>query len=585
MTSDLSFLEDLSVPVEVARAYNSIQLKSGVDTEDAQSVLSWPDEHSMVRAIRHLAPQAGELGHHYLLSRMQSASCLSTSIHSQNAKLRVGIVGGGISGLVFATQLSSLGLEVTVFDEKPKVGGTWAGPHYPGQRVDIAGHVYWPVQFGTSSWKSVFPTALELAGFLETHTMKLDGLCRFAFNSKVHALTWQAPKATWKVDFYNPQSKLISEEYFDFVVLAPGKLSSPVTPLGPTDQGTIGQHSSSLCASSLDLRKPICVVGSAASGIQLATELAMSGHKVHLFQRSPSWILHTPSYRKESNSLIRELQKTNPLFALLYRLFFVGKSVRGNLDSVTVDSDALVPGSIVSGKNSYWRLELEDYIKSRTLGSELPDEWLIPNYPPGSKRLVLDDGEYLSAILDRRITLHGDIDIRGLRDVRTLLRNANSTPENLVWATGFHPSAWTESFSVTGESKESLKDLVYKSGLHYKGVMVPGYPNLFLAWGPNTNVVVSGSNTHMMEIQAEFAGKVIKAMARAGCTRVSVGRKESEEYGSQIALKSEGFVWGANSVNSWYKTPEGLSIENWPGDTAGYFKELMVETLEGLEFQ
>jgi 4-hydroxyacetophenone monooxygenase len=496
----------------------------------------------------------------------------------------VGIVGGGISGLLFASHLANLELDVKVFEQKSSPGGTWAGPRYPGQRVDIAGHVYWPTQFGSASWKTVFPTGRELADGLVNQTRKLESLCSFAFNSTVRTLEWQHNSATWKVQYLDRRSQSAFEEEFDFLVVAPGKLSSPAFPLGLGGNKNYGQHSHSLEVSRQDPRKPICVVGSAASGIQLATELSMEGRKVHLFQRSASWILPTPNYRQESSPIIQELQRGDHLFSLLYRLFYLGKSIRGNLDSVIVEDGAKDEVHEISEKNYSWQLELEDYIQSRTSGTQLPPEWLIPSYPPGSRRLVLDDGEYLGAVLDGRIVLHGASDIRNADDVRSVLRIADSVPENIVWATGFNPRAWTEKISVVGETKESMKSLIYKSGLHYKGVMIPGYPNLFLAWGPNSNVVVSGSNTHMMELQAEFTGKVISEMANKGHNRVSVGRDVSEAYARQIASKSLGFAWGASSVKSWYKTNEGLSIENWPGDTVDYFKELFVETLDGLDF-
>jgi hypothetical protein len=88
----------------------------------------------------------------------------------------------------------------------------------------------------------------------------------------------------------------------------------------------------------------------------------------------------------------------------------------------------------------------------------------------------------------------------------------------------------------------------------------------------------------MMELQAEFTGKVISEMAKEGHNVASVRRDVSEGYARQMASKSLGFAWGASSVKSWYKTDEGLSIENWPGDTTDYFKDLIVETLDGLDF-
>jgi 4-hydroxyacetophenone monooxygenase len=577
-------LDDPAVPQPVAEAYKSLHLSADDAPPKMNTGSGSPNEPSMLGAIRVLDPLAGDLATQYLLSRATRANSPLACTSMRSSKLKVGVIGGGISGLIFATHLGNLGLEVKVFDQKASSGGTWSLPHYPGQRVDIAGHVYWPTHFEPTSWRSIFPTASELAKRLAAQTKNLEPHCGFVFNSKVTDLKWQGETASWRVRHIDTHSRLSFEEEFDFVVLAPGKLSSPVFPLGPDAGPRTGQHSSGFEISKIDSTKPICIVGSAASGIQLATQLSIEGYRVHLFQRSPSWILPTPSYRQESAPLVQQLQKADPLFSLLYRLYYVAKSIRGNLDSVLAESGGGKSNDSLGAKNSAWRFELEDYIRSQTLGSQLPLEWLIPNYPPGSRRLVLDDGQYLSSVLEGRIKLHGASDIRDASDIRTALRIGNSVPENLVWATGFNPSAWTEQVSVVGETNESMHSLIYKSGLHYKGVMVPGFPNLFLGWGPNTNVVVSGSNTHMMELQAEFTGKIITAMAKDGYRRVSVGNGVSHDYARLIALRSTEFAWGAHPVASWYKTAEGLSIENWPGDTADYFKELIIDTLDGLDF-
>jgi 4-hydroxyacetophenone monooxygenase len=490
----------------------------------------------------------------------------------------------GISGLLFARHLVDLGLRVTVLDQKPDAGGTWAPPHYPGQRVDIAGHVYWPKSFDPVTWDTVFPVAQNLANYLADETIRIADRCTLVFSADVNSLTWMRRSATWEVRYRDKISNSHVNEKFDFVVLAPGKLSSANVPLANAGALANWHHSSSFNMSNLDNRKPICVVGSAASGIQLATQLSLDGYKVHLFQRTPSWILPTPSYRKESSTIIRNLQGKDPVFALLYRLFYVSKSIRGNLDSVVVDSGMKNKATEISEKNLAWKIELEDYIRSLTAGTRLPTDWLIPKYPPGARRLVLDDGEYLSAISNGRIVLRGGTDVRTQQDVEKILRLTNSVPENLVWATGFNTSAWADQILVKGEIEENLRTLIYNSGLHYKGVMAPGYPNLFFAWGPNTNVVVSGSNTHMMEMQAEFMGKVITSMAQDGHRKVSVGFSAVESYSRSIRMRSMNYAWGASSVKSWYTTPGGLSIENWPGDTLDYFKELLIDTLEGLDF-
>jgi len=67
---------------------------------------------------------------------------------------------------------------------------------------------------------------------------------------------------------------------------------------------------------------------------------------------------------------------------------------------------------------------------------------------------------------------------------------------------------------VHGANGRRLRDDWRERAEAYLGTVVPGYPNLFTLYGPNTNGVTS--IIYILEAQTEFVRRLLDDMASAG---------------------------------------------------------------------
>ncbi len=95
----------------------------------------------------------------------------------------------------------------------------------------------------------------------------------------------------------------------------------------------------------------------------------------------------------------------------------------------------------------------------------------------------------------------------------------------------------------------------------YLGTVVPGYPNLFTLYGPNTNGVTS--IIYILEAQAEFVCRTLEDMAAAGARAADIRREVHDGYNAEIQRAMEGTVWLAG-CNNYYRHPNGKVITQFP---------------------
>ena len=95
----------------------------------------------------------------------------------------------------------------------------------------------------------------------------------------------------------------------------------------------------------------------------------------------------------------------------------------------------------------------------------------------------------------------------------------------------------------------------------YLGTVIPGYPNLFTLYGPNTNGVTS--IIYILEAQAEFVRRILDDMAGAGVGAVDIRREIHDAYNAEIQRAMEGTVWLAN-CNNYYRHPTGKVVTQFP---------------------
>src|SRR5205814_10690900 len=95
------------------------------------------------------------------------------------------------------------------------------------------------------------------------------------------------------------------------------------------------------------------------------------------------------------------------------------------------------------------------------------------------------------------------------------------------------------------------------------------FPNLFLLYGPNTNL---GNNSvlTMIEAQVRYVLDCVRELlSPSGRDEVEVTEQAFADYQRRLRQTLHDKVWEAGCT-SWCKTESGLVTNNWPDRVTGY---------------
>ncbi len=133
--------------------------------------------------------------------------------------------------------------------------------------------------------------------------------------------------------------------------------------------------------------------------------------------------------------------------------------------------------------------------------------------------------------------------------------------DTVVYGTGFKAASYLGSLDVYGRSGARLLDDWCDGAEAYLGTTIPGYPNLFTLYGPNTNGVTS--IIYILEAQVDYIGGLLGAMGERGLDTVDVRRDVHDRYNAEIQAAMDGTVWLAD-CNNYYRHPNGKVVTQFP---------------------
>jgi cyclohexanone monooxygenase len=107
--------------------------------------------------------------------------------------------------------------------------------------------------------------------------------------------------------------------------------------------------------------------------------------------------------------------------------------------------------------------------------------------------------------------------------------------------------------------------------------VVPGYPNLFTLYGPNTNGITS--MIYILEAQAEFVRRLLDTMTREAVATVDVKRGPHDEFNAEIQRALDTTVWAANCSN-YFRHPSGKMVTQYPYSGAMFAQRLAAVNLD-----
>lgn len=482
--------------------------------------------------------------------------------------VRVAIIGAGMSGLIVAHRLRQVGADVVIYDKNPDVGGTWLENRYPGCRVDIQNHSYSYTCAQTADWPgyhSAQPVLLEYfqrcADYFGLRPFLLLGV-------EVTEARFDDADRLWTLDFAAGAS-----ERFDLVISAVGQLNRPKLPdIAGRDLFARPAFHSARWPDDLNVTgKRVGVIGTGASAAQFIPWLVERAAHVTVFQRTPPWLLPVPYYTQPLPDGIVELLRHVPQYNRWDRLWSFARTQEGLLPFSAVDPSWSEPGS-VSAANHMLRDILEQYYAVAFPDPELRAK-VTPSYPPIAKRVVVDDGSYPRALQAPNADLVTDpIDrITGAGVVTA--DGAEHSFDVLVYGTGFEASKFLTPMRVRGVAGAELHERWGGDARAYLGITVPGFPNFFMMYGPNTNIVINGSIIYFSECETTYIVGCVRELLAGGHRTLDCRPEVHDAHNERVDAGNLTRAWGVSDVNTWYRNEHGRIAQNWPFNLIDYWRE------------
>lgn len=482
------------------------------------------------------------------------------------------IVGAGVGGIAAAYRVMQAGLPYTHIEAGENLGGTWAKNTYPGVRLDTPtfGYSYSFAQRG--DWPHQFAEGSEIADYLDDVVDRAGLRAAIEFDTRLLRIRWDEGAGAWEATTAGSDG-IRQTRMFSAVVSGLGLLDRPNIPEfegadlfeGVTMHSQEWNHGIDLAG------KRVAVIGTGASAYQIVPAIVDDVAALTVFQRSAPWMLPAPNYHDEVGETFAWLVRKVPHFAQWYRLWVILTGIEGRAHTVTAeDGWNGVPLSI-SPKSQ----ELREYLAARIEAqlSTRPDllSVAIPDYPPGAKRMLRDNGVWARALTaDKTTVVTSGID----SFTPTAIIDGDGVAHEVdvvVYATGFRPSEFLEGIEVIGRNDVDLQDFWAGNARAYNGVTIPGFPNLFLIYGPNVGGVVQGSLHFMLERAAEFAVKSMREVIERGVTAIDVRPEALDRFVEYVDVGSRRMAWGQPYVHTWYQNASGRVTAIWPYTNIEYW--------------
>jgi 4-hydroxyacetophenone monooxygenase len=487
------------------------------------------------------------------------------------------IIGAGMSGILAAHRLQQAGVRFTILDKNADVGGTWHESVYPGCRVDNPNHNYsysfaqrhdWPFHYSTQGVLQDYFSSCADAFGIRPHIQ---------FNSPVQSATWNEATATWTVRFTAPDGADAQIEA-NAVVSAVGQLNRPKFPDTIEGFGSfegVAFHSAEW-RHDLDLSgKRVACIGTGASALQFLPVVAEAASDLVIFQRTPPWLAPTEDYHQPIEPSLTWLYGHVPSYSEFNRFAIFWRMGDGAIEAVRVNPEWQSDGASVNEISEFTRQLLTEYLN--LMFADRPDllAQVVPNYPPGAKRMVRDNGIWATTLKKPHVHLVGE---RIAAITPTGIRMVDGTEyevDVLIYGTGYQASNFLTPMQVTGVGGQDLHEQWAGDARAYLGVTIPGFPNLWCLYGPNTNIVVNGSIIYFSECGVRYLVGLVRQILASGVRALDIKRDVHDAFNDAVDAENRNMAWGWSDVSSWYKNDHGRVAQNWPFTLLEYWQRTL----------
>lgn len=469
------------------------------------------------------------------------------------SKFKVVIIGSGFGGQCAAIRLLEAGIaDFRILERRDFMGGTWCQNSYPGAAVDVQSPLY-SISSEPYRWSQMFVEQAELQRYTNAVIDKHGLREKTTTQANVEAVRWDDTRQCWLI-----QTTAAGSFEAQIVINASGPLSTPVIPNFPGRDSFEGEsfHTNGW-DHGYDYRgKRVAIVGSGASAAQVIPAIAEKVGQLHVFQRSPHWVLPRPD--RKFNRLERFLLGFKPFYKLLRWSIYWALESR-----------------VIGFKYSKRMLDLfAQKVALRNLEKQVPDpvlrQKLTPDFTIGCKRIILSSTLY-PALTRPNVSLHdrqdgiASLNARGIKTAS----GEQIDLDLIVWSTGYDATDGVISYPVVGRGGQTIAEVWEQYPRAYLGTTVPGFPNFFIVTGPNTGIGHT-SAIFVIEAQMNYILKSIAQLDQRGAQAIEVKPEAEAAYTGMIHSEMDRTVWKTGGCKSWYQSKSGHVIAMFPGFSFTY---------------
>jgi cation diffusion facilitator CzcD-associated flavoprotein CzcO len=478
-----------------------------------------------------------------------------TGRKSPDVAVDVLIVGAGFSGLCMAIKLQQARQESFLVIEKgDDIGGTWHENRYPGCACDVPSHLYCFSFDLNPDWNRMYAGQAEIWKYLKSCANRYGIIQHIRLKTRLREAIWDEAQGVWH---------LVAGEGMTIdarvLVSGIGALHVPSYPDLPGIERFAGPsfHSATWDPNVQLEGKNVAVIGTGASAIQFVPQIAPQAGKLHLFQRTPAWIVPKPDF--SINERWKQRFRRMPgVMGVFRKYLFWQHELR-----------------VLAFLGNKWMRRSLEAIARHHLKKEIKDPKLraalSPKYALGCKR-VLFSNDFYSALRRPNVELVTE-HITEVREHSIVTQDGAERPVDvLIYGTGFRVTEPLIGIRLVGRGGVEIHDAWRERMSAFLGVTVSGFPNFFILLGPNTGL---GHNSVvlMIEAQVRYVMSCLKMMRERGQKILNLRPESQERYVEQIVERLSRTVWQTGGCRSWYqdqKTGENTTL--WPGSVVDYMR-------------
>ncbi|OJJ43910.1 hypothetical protein ASPZODRAFT_2113943 [Penicilliopsis zonata CBS 506.65] len=492
---------------------------------------------------------------------------MGTPMGAHQRALRIVVIGAGISGILASIRFRQRvpNVSVCVYEKNSGVGGTWFKNKYPGCMSDHPSHSYQASFEPNLEWSHFYASADEIKKYWEKVFFKYgcDGSCRL--ETKVISAIWNEEKGQWLLKVADLKKNSLFDDECHLLISATGMLDDAKWPTFPGLGDFKGKvmHTAEWDKSYSYQGKKVAVIGNGSSGLQIIPALLPQVTHIDHYIKDPAWV--TPTlYRETIDNRGPHLQ--NYIFdSADMRSFKHNQGYYERFRNGIEHEVQSMHAYTVNGTTEH-RTAPMTFMEHMERGLQYKPELLaklIPVFPPLTRPLTPAPG-YLEAMTKDKVKVI-------TKPIKKVVEKGIVTDDNVihevdlvVCATGFDTS-FIPNIYMVGRNNQTLRDKWRKYPETYLGIMTDGFPNYFIAFGPNTGLA-TGNQLLLLERQIDYFTSAALKMQRDDIRAMAPRADKVQSFVTHCEQYFKGTIF-KERCSSWYKahTENGPVIGLWPG--------------------